>query len=353
MDRLSIIQSFLKHGVQINQGALDILLKDPQTLEKALKIKNLPSIITTDFLKPIYHGTEETEQLTINSLTQVLNHRYNFLRNILMNKPELVNLISINKIRDKLQQFSVIGSVFEKSEILILEDPTGQGEFKVDKELAKYIVEDEVVGAICERDGNTNKITEIIYPDIPMRRDAKSMKSSQEYIFISNLDITQSYHNEIYFKNFLEWARQHKNIKIIISGNFQKTQDFTKFTSSLPSNIEIHDERGRIYIGDMEILLMESTLLKNYMQVLGTNTEETIITLLKKRNLNPTLSPNSYSNSLLLENIPDIIIVEDADIPTTFNYKGITIAISGNFNTQPSYWIINLQTRETLKINFS
>lgn len=355
MDKSDIIHLFLKSGAQINSAALEILLKNPQVLEKILQIdKNkLPTVITTDFLDSLSPSIENLGRVTVSGLTQVISYRYNFVRDIILNKSELMNLVSINKIGDKLKQFSVIGIVFEKNDILTLEDPTGQDEFKVDKELAKYIVEDEVIGAVCERVKNTNKITQIVYPDIPLKRETKNTKTTQEYLFISNLNITSQPPDITYYENFLNWAKKHKNIKIIVSGGDNDTEDYAKILSDMPSNIEVHKEPSKIKIEDMDILLMNNGILKDYMILWNTTIEETIINLLKKRNLDPTLRPESYNNTFLLDTIPDAIIVGDVGTPATTNYKGITIAINGNLIREPIYWIINLQTREALKINFS
>lgn len=355
MDKSTIIHLFLKSGAQINSDALEILLKKPQVLEKVLQgdKSNLPTVITTDFLESLSHDIENSDQVTVSDLTQVLSYRYNFVRDILLNRFELVNLVSINKIGDKLKQFSVIGIVFEKDDVLTLEDQTGQGEFEVDKELVKYIVEDEVIGAVCERVKNMNKIIQIVYPDIPLNRETKNTKTRQEYIFISNLNTTQQHPDVTYCKNFLDWAKNNNNIKIIISGRANDIEYYAKILSDIPSNIEFHQELSKIKIEDMDIILMDNKILKNYMALWNTTIEETIINLLKKRNLNPILGPESYNNTFLLDTIPDVIIVGDVEKPSATNYKGITIAINGNLIREPIYWIINLQTREALKINFS
>jgi len=362
MDKYTILRMFLSLGTQVDKDALDILVASQDVLEKALKIEKnkLPSVITSEFLKTLSQITLPDEKISINQLSRVLNYRYEFLRNILAGKTELTNLVSINKVSERLKQFSVIGVVVSKTDMLTVEDTTGQTDFLVDKESAKCIIEDEVIGIVCERHGETNYVKSIVYPDIPLRKETIKSESLENFIFISDIHMDSPKFNENYYKNLLNWSEEQKNLKIFVIGGISKKQDdITRFLSDIHRPIQNYSEETisksliSTKVDNIQIATTYGTFLQYYMNLWGTTADTTLVNLIKKRNLNPLITPDFYDNAFLLENIPDILVVGGVGKAEFTNYKGTTILTNGSFLTEPMYWLINLRTRETFKTDFS
>ena len=362
MDKSTILRTFLSLGAQVDKDALDILVANQEVLERALKTEKnkLPSVITSEFLKTLSQIALPTEKISVNQLSLVLNYRYEFLRKILAGKTELTNLISMNKVSEKLKQFSVIGVVVSKTDILTLEDSTGQAGFLVDKESARYVIEDEVIGIVCERRGETNHVKSIVYPDIPLRKEASKYENLKNCIFISDIHMDSPKFDENHYKNLLNWLEEQKDLKIfVIGGISKKRDDITRFLSDVPTPLQIYSEETisksliSAKVENIQIAVTYGTFLQYYMNLWSTPASTTLLNLIKKRNLNPVITPDFYDNAFLLENIPDILVVGGTGKAETANYKGTTILTNGGFLTEPIYWLINLRTRETFKIDFS
>lgn len=363
MDKATILKLFLTRGTQIDQGALDFLVNNQSTLETILKLDKtkLPPVITVDFLKSILSISSIGigQEISINQLSQIVNYRYGFLKKILETKEELVNLVSINKISEKMKHFSVIGVVLEKSDTVVLEDTTGQATFILDKEMSKFVVEDEVLGFVCEQQYGVNIVKHIVYPDIPLNRESKKTESSEKCFFVSDIHMDSTTFNKNYYKNLLEWLNKQDNLKIFVLGGISsKKEDTSKFLSDIPHPAYFWYENNAKkpttkQMDDVQLLLSYDSFLQYYMKLWNISIDTTIVNLLRKRNLNPILTPENYNNSFLLEEVPDVIAISGTNKATLTNYKGTTIITTGSFTTEPIYWLINLQTRETFKINFS
>lgn len=364
MDKTTILKMILSRGAQVDQGSLDFLVDNPNIVETVLKLdeKELPTVITLEFLKPLMPIGERVldtnQKFSISQLSQVLNYRYEFLRKLLENKEELTNLISINKISEKLKEFSVIGMVSEKGYDVILEDSTGQANFALDKEKSKFIVEDEVVGFACEQYNGLFVVKNIIFPDIPLNKESKKAEGLEKCFFISDIHMDNPNFNSGCYQNLLNWLNKQENLKIFILGGISKNnEDSSKFLSDISHSIYFSENNIKHpitkQVDNMQIMLVRDTFLQDYMKLWNSPIGETVVNLFKKRNLNPTLTPTNYTNAFLLEEIPDIIVISGTNKPTLTNYKGTTIITTGSFLTEPIYWLINLQTRETFKTDFS
>lgn len=364
MNRSDILKLFLNYGTQIDQDALEILTENKTILDDVLKIGKgkLPSVITPTFLKTISSTYSNTrpEKLSTSDLSQIPNSRYGFLQDILIHKDELVNLISINKISENLKQFSIIGMVFEKGYTLTLEDTTGHATFEISKELGKYIVEDEVIGIVCERHDGVNEVKNVVYPDIPLEKEGKKAKDLESCIFILCMYMDAVNYNVTHYNNFLKWLGGNKNLKISILGYpSPQKEDILKIATDANHTIQFYTEKdiikspASVRIENINILLSHFRSVQRYVELWEMPIDTTLTSLLKKRNLNPVLTAESYNNSFLLKEVPDIIVCGGCDTAVTTNYKGTTIITCGSFNKTPVGWLIDLHTRETFKIDFS
>ncbi|MCD6371139.1 MAG: hypothetical protein J7L39_00280, partial [Candidatus Aenigmarchaeota archaeon] len=73
--------------------------------------------------------------------------------------------------------------------------------------------------------------------------------------------------------------------------------------------------------------------------------------LLKKRHFNPIFDIRFLKEDpYLIEEEPDIVVVGGVEIPSFLNYKGVTVLSTGKDNNKNIFWIIDLSTRETLKL---
>lgn len=360
MDSREILRAFLQRGMQIDKISLEILTKNPQLLEGVMKIEKekLPPIITPVFLKTLSSEPSKEDRISIDALSKVLTQRYEFFQQMLSTRPELTNLVSVNKINEKLKEFSIIGVVSGKNDVVKLEDLTGEAEFVIDPDDAKFIMEDEVIGAVCKRDGGTNEIKQVVYPDIPLRRDVGKTRDEQHCFFISDIHMDSPKFNTQYYENFLDWLETQKNLNLFVLGGISNNEnDRKKFFNDISSMDRQHivqrtNALDVVEIESMRILTSYAEFLNTYMNIWN-ETEQLLINLLKKRNMNPIISPQFYNNDFLISQIPDIIALGALNRPIATNYKGTTILANGSFITEPVYWKINLKTREIFKIVFS
>ncbi len=358
MNRSAIVRLFLEHGTQVDQSALTVLENNPEIINSILteNVGKLPSVITIQFLESFQSIKQNTpEKISVDQLAQVLSYRYEFLRNLLLDREELVNLTSINKISGKIKQFSIIGIVSEINGYITVEDSTGHTTFKINKTISKHLVEDEVVGLVCENIGEGTEVKEIVYPDIPLQKENNRTGKSEKCIFISDIQIN-SEKFKYYYRNLLKWLEDQKDLQVFVLGGISK--DSSKLSSDISHPVHFYSENeiripSTFKIGNIQLLISNGSFLNRYMNLWKSSTDITIIQLLKKRNLNPILSPESYNNNFLLETIPDIIVLSGTQELISANYKGTTILTTSSFATEPIYWLTNLQTREIFKIDLS
>src|SRR3989338_2399635 len=144
-------------------------------------------------------------------------NRYNFFKNMLQERKELPNLVSINKIGEN-RNFSIIGLVSNKrvtknkNIILEIEDLTGRTNVLIsgDKEeitkKAKEVVCDDVIGIKCSGSGNFTYANEIIFPDC-FALEKRKVSEEGYALFISDIHIGSSLFLEEKFKKFMNWMR--------------------------------------------------------------------------------------------------------------------------------------------------
>ncbi|MBI1978588.1 MAG: hypothetical protein HYS62_00835 [Candidatus Aenigmarchaeota archaeon] len=345
MEKNDILKEFLNQGLQVDSAALDILMDNKKLFEEVLKIggKGLPTVITKEFLSSL---SPAHEKISVEKLSEIVKYRYMFIKKLLLDKMS-GNVISINKISEKTKDFSVIGLVSTRNGNITLEDATGKDNFKADDESSKNIVEDEVVGLICSRKDGTNHINEIIFPDIPLRRSFTKGELARKAIFISGTLDKNTY------DKLVDKIKIEHNATVFILGGTIPEGELKKFTSNTPYTTHVYTSTLQNHPVSVEIDTVKLLFLNghdlDYYRKIWTDFDTLIINLLKKRNFHPTITPQSYDNRFLVETVPDIIIITDAEDTRDLNYKGTTILTMESIDKKPIYWLINLQTRETFK----
>lgn len=161
---------------------------------------------------------EINKKREVQDFTYYFRIRYEELKKILLNRIELQNSISINRLKSNSgrQAVSLIGIVLSKiktknGNILInLEDPTGTTKILINKNrkelinLAEDIVLDEVIGIKGILNENFVFVDNVFLPDIT---EIKQKKADDEVYAVFTSDIHMGLKNFLIddFNNFIKW----------------------------------------------------------------------------------------------------------------------------------------------------
>lgn len=174
-----------------------------------------------------------SQKLEVKDFIKYFRNRYNFLKSVLQQRPELDNLISIDKITGN-RDFSIIGIVSEKNItknkniILTVEDLTGKCRLLINQnkegvyKKSKEILLDDVVGFKCNGSKDFLFVNDLFYPDCFLKEKKKS--DEEVYVlFISDIHVGSSNFLEKNFEKFIRWlngedcdARQKEVLKRIM-----------------------------------------------------------------------------------------------------------------------------------------
>jgi len=144
--------------------------------------------------------------------------RYNSLKNILLNRVELVNSISISRILNKKERenVSLIGLVFDKSYtknnnlMLTIEDITGSIKVLANKgkesyNLCKDIVLDEVIGVKGVVGNKIIFLNSVFFPNTPSNKIIKKSNEDVNVAFISDIHVGSVNFLRDNFLRFVSW----------------------------------------------------------------------------------------------------------------------------------------------------
>ena len=374
MGKSEILKTFLEMGYQLDSRSLELFSNNPklyQNFIEKIKNKTFPSYITIDLIeKTINEGQEiriknekktEKKIFGIQQIVKIFNQRYEKICRILQSRLELVNVISINRVSEKTSLFSLIGIVKEvnkNNNSITIEDVTGETEiFMQDKENMRFVVEDEVVGVICENiSGLVGK--KIVFPDTSANRNVIFSKNESIVVFINGFSVSFKTQLKNWFAN-----RPGKKFYIFIFSADNIDQDI--LNEIFPTNsvkILISDKKeenvfdylsvpAKIIIDDLKISFANSNILNKYGKLFcETDPASVLLQLLKKRHLDPIFSNTEIQDedNLFLEDIPDIL-VSDHEYGSIANYKGTTLVSIGSF-LNGEMISINLKNREAIKV---
>ncbi len=199
--------------------------------EKLNKVELIPEE-KEDKVVIIKSYKEEKKKKEVNDFVDYFRARYNSLKNILMNRPELQNAISINRILNKPDKGNValIGIVRDKATskngniILTLEDITGEMKVLVNKnkpelfESVNDIQLDEVIGVVGVNSDKIVFVNDILFPDIPINNELKKSDKEEYIVFTSDIHLGSKVFFEKNFLRFISWlngnygSEEHKEI---------------------------------------------------------------------------------------------------------------------------------------------
>jgi DNA polymerase II small subunit/DNA polymerase delta subunit B len=376
MKKREIVNLFLQKGYFLEERALDFLFENPEkinlVLEKAKKIKeNLISLdLINSFFKKISveivkeYKKKEKNKISPENLHNLEVEKFDKLKEILEENKELEGLISISKINNKLRDFSLIVNLIEKNEndkSLLVEDLTGSTTIYFISNKFEKINPGDVIGVKCRWENDKILATELFYPDVPLRKDIAKTYEDVNCLFISNPYASEENFKKEIYEKFLKWIKeqQFENFFVFIFNNFfSEKEKIVEFLNALPKNsfkIVVGGEKNEIEgmnavvnnpcilkIGEVKILLLELKSQPN------SNPREFLLETLKKRYIKLGLM-----DYFIIDTIPDLFVCSGLEEVVEFNYKGITFLSIGNFISQPIFWMINLATRETIKIDLS
>lgn len=379
MEKEEIIKKFLKSNLQIDRSALDYFLNNQSKIEIFfLKIKDqkLTSPIitkntvenilsqTTVHIKILKELSKQNGQTSINTEIELLNEKYDNISNILVNKSDLINLISINKINEKLSKFSLIVMIREKDDeekAILVEDKTGTKNILVqNEEDFSSIDEDDVIGVVVETNNGNYVCTKIVWPDAPFRKEFLHTEGEINCIFVSNI---------INLEKFLEWIKNNKkeNLVIFIQGefnNYDKILDLSSKTKIICQDENIsNSEEGNVKkiphnsilsVDGITIMILNKDFLDSASQNLDNEPEDMVVNIIKKRFIYGKVNylQNRNAEGIFINPIPDIVSVFEAEKTENTNYKNTTI-LAVSAKDSESFYIVNLKTRETIKVNLT
>lgn len=396
MEQQEIVKLFLNKGLQLDSSSLDFFSQEPNKinlfLEEIEKTPEKPSTVSLNLVKSVLKEKpkmeilktfpQEQKKVTTEKAIQFFIDRYEKIKKILNGRMDLVNLVSINKISPKSKKFSVIAMVKEKisdTSSIVVEDLTGELVVKFQEKVSdtlKEIVLDEVVGLVCESGSEGIEVSNVVWPDLPLRRDISKTKEDIFCLFISDLHMTNPQFKRESYEKFFNWVNQtnYKNFYIFVLGGVSsKKEDLEDFFPRLPKNSEKVFLRSdddpdfqegvniinpsMIRIEGITLMLCHGKFIEKYSNMWPElPAEKIMLNLLRKRHLNPTFDSNTKifdQDFFVIDTVPDIFVSGYFHNPGILNYKGTTIISNGSFITQPIFWIVNLNTRETFKLDFT
>ncbi|MFN4133464.1 MAG: DNA-directed DNA polymerase II small subunit [Candidatus Hadarchaeales archaeon] len=161
----------------------------------------------------------------LNNFVKMFNHRLETISRILRMRPELANATSLQTLQgmSDRESVAVIAMVADKrkastgSVLIELEDTTGKAlaiVYKNDEKMLKKsddVVTDEVIGVIgTVRRGDPPRIfvRDILWPEVPVKREKRFADIPVSAALISDLHIGSEKFLEESFMRFLRWLRE-------------------------------------------------------------------------------------------------------------------------------------------------
>ena len=204
----------------LNQDFKDIKLdKENKEENNNLNLDETPDYEIQPSLIILKNYIETDKERKVETFTNYFKQRYNTLKNILINRQELQNTISINKLQNKSEheKIALIGlvndkNITKKGNLLItLEDPTGSIKVVVNKNRTKLFNEsndillDEVIGVSGLNGDKIMFADNIYFPDIPSNNPLKKGNEDIYAVFTSDLQVGNKLFYEKSFLKFIDW----------------------------------------------------------------------------------------------------------------------------------------------------
>ncbi len=161
-----------------------------------------------------FSGNKDTKKIGVADFVGHFRSRYHQIQRLLMQRPDVQNLVSINKIGRDKQRFAVIGIVSEKritknkNLIITFEDLTGRakGIVKQGHECFTRAAELQLDDVVAFRVSGNNEllmVQDVIFPDAFKEK----VRFNQEaYVaFVSDVHVGSAKHLGNQFERFIDW----------------------------------------------------------------------------------------------------------------------------------------------------
>ncbi len=212
------IQSFCAGGQEKVLESIFIHLGVTMEIKRELDAKNVPSFKRPrllDRLKIISSTTLPAKKLEVENFVKYFRSRFHDLKTMLQGRPELQNLVSINKIVSH-KTSSLIGMVMKKrvtknKNLLIdIEDLTGRITLLVNRSReevfakARDLMLDDIVGVRGNGNGDLFFVNDLLYPDAFLQE--KHCLDREEYAaFTSDTHVGSTMFLREQFLHFIDW----------------------------------------------------------------------------------------------------------------------------------------------------
>jgi DNA polymerase II small subunit len=175
-------------------------------------------------IKIIKSYEDSLTKIGVGHFTEHYKTRYNFMSQLLQNRLELADTISISRSFSKMRRdrVSLIGIVFSKqltkngNLILEIEDLTGKIKILVNStkkeifDMANDIVLDEVIGIVGNLGDKIVFVNELFFPDVIINGNHMKKSKKEEYVaFISDIHIGSNMFLGEEFEKFIKWINGH------------------------------------------------------------------------------------------------------------------------------------------------
>ncbi len=163
-----------------------------------------------------YANTRQDKKIGVEDFVGAFRSRYQSLQKILLQRTELYNLISINKIASDRKQISIIGMVTEKRTtknkniIITFEDLTGRISALVKEDMrevyakARELQLDDIVAVKASGNKDLLFLYDIHYPDAFLPQKV-TFQEETNIAFLSDIHCGSDRHLGKCFENFLNW----------------------------------------------------------------------------------------------------------------------------------------------------
>jgi len=389
MEKDEIVRIFLEKGSQLDKDSLDYFFQNQEAIETFLHKTDLKmptitkeiieGIIKKPSVEILKQKQKEKTNYKVTDVSDYISKRYEKLHSLIIPKLENQSLVSINKIHPNLQKFSLVVVVNTKNfseQSIDVDDHTGQTKIFLKENDFGQIVEDEVIGIVCEQNSQRIFGNIIIFPDIPLKKEIAKSKEEAYCLFISDFHFGHENFLNHSYEKFLEWFKKQSYEKLyicLLGDTFTDGSDLKKIlmhktkNSVVISLIGDHDVKtvadyvltnpATIKIENVTCLLFHGDFLKPYKnQFKNLAPEQLVLNFVKKRNINPTFDFNKQifsEDPYSIDTVPDIIACGHLHKAGQLNYKGTTILTTGSFISDPIFWLVNLKTREIIKLDFT
>ncbi|MCJ7429116.1 MAG: DNA-directed DNA polymerase II small subunit [Candidatus Nanohaloarchaeota archaeon QJJ-5] len=228
-------------------------------------------IVTETSLEVEKHFAGGMEEKDVEDFVAYFNDRITRIREILRNRRELENAMSIARLEEygEKEDVSVIGMVRDKYKtssgrwIVYLEDSTGETKILLDEEDGEWLLEDEVIGISGVTGDDIIFANEIVRPDLPITRDVTTTDEEVYAVFLSDIHYGSIDTLDDYMDRLAEWFTTSEEAKrvgyLFVVGDmvegvgnypgqreelevediYKQYERFEEFVEEIPDRIEI------------------------------------------------------------------------------------------------------------------